>query len=141
MRRTLLRLPAGGGEAVVTVVPGARPGTGGLRRGDPTDRVDAGVRTVMDGLTDGAGTDEELRQARMDQLTIDWGRYRRIRDAEPQIHSGKVQQVVGLTVEASGPQARLGDRYHIFSTDGGNTVEARWSASRTTSSLSCRWAR
>jgi flagellar assembly protein FliH len=45
-----LRLPAGGGEAVVTVVPGA-----GLEPGDcvvetPTDRVDAGVRTVMDGL-------------------------------------------------------------------------------------------
>lgn len=61
----------------------------------------------------------------MDRLTIDWGRYRQaIRDAEPQIHSGKVQQVVGLTVEASGPQARLGDQCRIFSTDGGSTVEA-----------------
>jgi len=61
----------------------------------------------------------------MDRLTIDWGRYRQaIRHAEPQIHSGKVQRVVGLTVEASGPQARLGDQCRIFSTDGGSTVEA-----------------
>ncbi|MFZ5975289.1 MAG: flagellar protein export ATPase FliI [Bacillota bacterium] len=58
-------------------------------------------------------------------ISIDWKRYKQIvRNAEPFLLSGKVQQVVGLTVEASGSAAKLGDQCRICSQQGGHSVEA-----------------
>ncbi len=46
---------------------------------------------------------------------IDLSRYiEAMADLEPIVHSGRVSQIVGLTVESSGPAAKIGDVCHIY---------------------------
>lgn len=58
-------------------------------------------------------------------ITIDWSGYKQaVKNSEPFIRSGKVLQVVGLTVEASGSAAKMGDQCCICSLQGDHSVEA-----------------
>ena len=58
-------------------------------------------------------------------ISIDWKRYKQtVKNSEPFVLSGKVQQVVGLTVEASGSAAKMGDQCRICSLPGEHSVEA-----------------
>ncbi|MGI5907501.1 MAG: flagellar protein export ATPase FliI [Christensenellales bacterium] len=58
-------------------------------------------------------------------INVDWEKFRQaVKHAEPYSLSGKVLQVVGLTVEASGSAAKMGDQCRICSPEGEHGIEA-----------------
>ena len=53
----------------------------------------------------------------MRKVTVDFAKYRKLREATDFHKLGKVVNVVGLTVESAGPDAKLGDLCEIFPED------------------------
>ena len=55
-------------------------------------------------------------------LTIDWDKYNKVLQEDLFKVRGRVGNVVGLTTESKGPQAKLGDICLISSRNGGTEV-------------------
>lgn len=55
--------------------------------------------------------------------TINFAKYHlALQQVEPIKNNGKVNQVIGLIIESTGPQARMGEICHIYPTNGGDKV-------------------
>ena len=62
---------------------------------------------------------------------------RQVYNAEPYSLTGKIENIVGMSIEASGGRAAIGDICRIYSNESGGRFPPRWWASRTTTSCSC----
>ena len=59
---------------------------------------------------------------------------RQIQTAETVSYTGKIENIVGMSIEASGGRAAVGDICRIYNGESGGRCWPRWWASKTTTS-------